>query len=184
MPAHSFRTLLDELSTIVRNTCRTPVDSAQAPTFTIVTQPNLVQQRAFKLLETITCSQSRDAPTCNSILRATRHCGTSSQGLTVWRCLVDNPVVLAALPFASSKEGGICPRNPSCRERLPAVLQRRKPTRGAMGYGFFKAGVIGSAGLLVYAAVIGFAPIILAAIASRFFKPALLRPVSALQASA
>ena len=53
-PAHSFRTLLDELSTIVRNTCRTPVDSAQAPTFTIVTQPSVVQQRAFKLLETIT----------------------------------------------------------------------------------------------------------------------------------
>jgi Transposase DDE domain len=52
-PAHSFRTLLDELSTIVCNTCRTPVDSAQAPTFTIVTQPSVVQQRAFKLLETI-----------------------------------------------------------------------------------------------------------------------------------
>jgi hypothetical protein len=45
-----------------------------------------------------------------------------------------------------------------------------------MGYGLFKAGVIGSAGLLVYAAVIGFAPIILAAIASRFFKPESLRP--------
>ena len=45
------------------------------------------------------------------------------------------------------------------------------------GYGLFKAGVIGSAGLLVYAAVIGFTPIILAAIASRFFKPELLRPV-------
>ena len=53
-PAHSFSTLLDELSTIVRNTCRTPTDSAQAPTFTIVTQPSVVQQRAFKLLETIT----------------------------------------------------------------------------------------------------------------------------------
>src|SRR6185369_13651052 len=46
-----------------------------------------------------------------------------------------------------------------------------------IGYGFFKAGVIGTAGLLVYAAVIGFTPIILAAIASRFFKPELLRPV-------
>ena len=46
-----------------------------------------------------------------------------------------------------------------------------------LGYGFFKSGVIGSAGLLVYAAVIGFAPIILAAIASRFFKPELLSPV-------
>jgi hypothetical protein len=53
-PAHSFRTLLDELATIVRNTCRTPMGSAQAPTFTIVTQPNVVQQRAFELLETIT----------------------------------------------------------------------------------------------------------------------------------
>ena len=46
-----------------------------------------------------------------------------------------------------------------------------------MGYGLFKAGVIGGHGLLVYAAVIGFTPIILAAIASRFFKPELLRPV-------
>ena len=45
-----------------------------------------------------------------------------------------------------------------------------------VGYGFFKAGVIGSGGLLVFAAVIGFAPIILAAIASRLFKAALLRP--------
>ena len=45
------------------------------------------------------------------------------------------------------------------------------------GYAAFKAGVIGSAGLLVFAAVIGFAPIILAALASRFFKPELLRPV-------
>jgi hypothetical protein len=45
-----------------------------------------------------------------------------------------------------------------------------------MGYGLFKNGVIGSTGLLVFAAVIGFAPIILAAIASRFFEPGLLRP--------
>jgi len=52
-PVHSFRTLLDELSTIVRNTCRASTDSAQGPTFTIVTQPNAVQQRALKLLETI-----------------------------------------------------------------------------------------------------------------------------------
>jgi hypothetical protein len=53
-PAHSFRTLLDELSTIVRNTCRTTTDSAQAPTFAIVTQPNATQERALKLLEAIT----------------------------------------------------------------------------------------------------------------------------------
>jgi hypothetical protein len=38
--------------------------------------------------------------------------------------------------------------------------------------------VFGNAGLLVYAAVIGFTPIILAAIASRYFKPELLQPVS------
>ncbi len=44
--------------------------------------------------------------------------------------------------------------------------------------------VIGNAGLLVYAAVIGFAPIILAAIASRFFKPELLRSVPVQQATA
>ena len=46
-----------------------------------------------------------------------------------------------------------------------------------IGYGFFKSGVISSAGLLVCAAVIGFAPIILAAIGSRFFEPELVRPV-------
>ncbi|HTP25307.1 MAG TPA: HXXEE domain-containing protein [Anaeromyxobacteraceae bacterium] len=48
-----------------------------------------------------------------------------------------------------------------------------------MGYGLFKAGVIGNAGLLVYAAVIGFTPIIVAAIGSQLFEPELLRPVRA-----
>ena len=43
--------------------------------------------------------------------------------------------------------------------------------------GFSSPGMIGSAGLLVFAAVIGFAPIILAALGSRLFKPELLRPV-------
>ena len=46
-----------------------------------------------------------------------------------------------------------------------------------VGYGLYKAGMIGNAGLLAYAGVIGFTPLILAAIASRFFKPELLRPV-------
>ena len=46
-----------------------------------------------------------------------------------------------------------------------------------MGYGLYKAGAMGNAGLLVFAAVTGFMPIILAAIASRFFRPELLRPV-------
>ena len=52
-PAHSLRTLLAELSTIVRNTCRTPNSAADAPTFTIVTRPNQTQQRALQMLETI-----------------------------------------------------------------------------------------------------------------------------------
>ena len=46
-----------------------------------------------------------------------------------------------------------------------------------VGYGFFKSGVIGNAGLLAYSVVIGFTPIILAALGSRFFRPELLRPV-------
>ena len=53
-----------------------------------------------------------------------------------------------------------------------------------VGYGMFKAGVIGNAGLVVYGAVVGFTPIILAALASRFFKPELLRPVPVLQPTA
>jgi|SRR6478752_2594795 len=48
-----------------------------------------------------------------------------------------------------------------------------------MGYGLYKAGAIGNTGLLVHGAVIGFTPIILAALASRFFKPESLRPVPA-----
>ena len=46
-----------------------------------------------------------------------------------------------------------------------------------IGYGFFKSGAIGNAGLLVYAVFVGFAPIVLSALGSRFFKPELLRPV-------
>lgn len=48
-----------------------------------------------------------------------------------------------------------------------------------LGYGLFKAGVFGGSGLLIYAAVIGFTPIILAALASRFFNPEALRLVPA-----
>lgn len=53
-PTHSFRTLLDELGTVVRNTCRTHVRSADAPTFKIVTTANPKQARAIALLQTIT----------------------------------------------------------------------------------------------------------------------------------
>ena len=47
------------------------------------------------------------------------------------------------------------------------------------GYGLFKSGVIGNPGLLAFAVFVGFAPIILAMHASRFFRPELLQPVRA-----
>jgi transposase len=52
-PAHSFATLLAELATIVRNTCRTPNTAADAPTFELLTTPNPKQQRALELIQTI-----------------------------------------------------------------------------------------------------------------------------------
>jgi len=51
---HSFRTLLTELSGIVRNVCRCHGGVADEPTFTVLTIPNAKQQRAYDLLETIT----------------------------------------------------------------------------------------------------------------------------------
>lgn len=52
-PAHSFRTLLDHLGEIVRNTCRTPDAGPDAPTFHKSTTPNDKQQKALDLLHTI-----------------------------------------------------------------------------------------------------------------------------------
>jgi len=51
---HSFRTLLEELSTLVRNTCRTRGRGDEAPPFEIVTTANPKQARALELLQTIT----------------------------------------------------------------------------------------------------------------------------------
>jgi hypothetical protein len=53
-PVHSFATLLAELATLVRNTCRTPGAGPNAPTFALVTTPSPAQQRAFDLLQTLT----------------------------------------------------------------------------------------------------------------------------------
>ena len=50
---HSFRTLLNHLSAIVRNTCRVPGPQAEASTFEVVTTANSKQQRAYDLLATI-----------------------------------------------------------------------------------------------------------------------------------
>ncbi len=52
-PAHSFTTLMQELSTIVRNTCRTPGIGDEAPTFEIVTTANPKQRRALELVQQI-----------------------------------------------------------------------------------------------------------------------------------
>src|SRR5262249_31114503 len=48
--AHSLRTLLQDLATIVRNTCRIPA-AAQARTFHTITTPDPEQRRALDLLE-------------------------------------------------------------------------------------------------------------------------------------
>jgi len=52
-PTHSFSTLMAELATIVRNTCRTPNAGPDAPTFAVLTTPNAKQQRAFELIQQI-----------------------------------------------------------------------------------------------------------------------------------
>lgn len=53
-PAHSFATLMDELSTIVRNTCRTPSSGADTARFQVTTTPNPKQRHAIELLQSIT----------------------------------------------------------------------------------------------------------------------------------
>jgi len=50
-PVHSFHTLLEELSTIVRNTCRVP---QTASTFPMLTIPNDLQLHARELIDKIT----------------------------------------------------------------------------------------------------------------------------------
>lgn len=52
-PAHSFHTLMSELATIVRNTCRAQGSDADDPTFTIVTTASPTQRHALSLLEVI-----------------------------------------------------------------------------------------------------------------------------------
>jgi hypothetical protein len=52
-PVHSFSTLLAELSTLARNTCRTPGAGADVPTFDVLTTANPKQQRALELIQQI-----------------------------------------------------------------------------------------------------------------------------------
>jgi len=51
--AHSFHTLLTDLSTIVRNTCRRKGGEPDEPSFTMTTTPNAKQKRALDLIDTI-----------------------------------------------------------------------------------------------------------------------------------
>ena len=52
--AHSFRTMMAELSGIVRNTCRLPgADPSESATFPVTTTPNPKQARALALLDAI-----------------------------------------------------------------------------------------------------------------------------------
>ena len=50
-PAHSFTTLMAELSTIVRNTCRTPTTGHVPHTFDVVTTANPKQRQALELIK-------------------------------------------------------------------------------------------------------------------------------------
>lgn len=52
-PAHSFATLMTEMATIVRNTCRTPSADPDAPTFELLTTATAHQQRALALIQAI-----------------------------------------------------------------------------------------------------------------------------------
>ena len=52
-PTHSFRTLLEDLSSIVRNTCRTPGPVERSGTFDLITTPSRSQRRALELLDKI-----------------------------------------------------------------------------------------------------------------------------------
>jgi len=53
-PVHSFRTLLAELSTIVRNTCEPRLGQRSGSTFQMTTTPSPTQDRALHLLQQIT----------------------------------------------------------------------------------------------------------------------------------
>jgi transposase len=52
-PVHSFASLLEALSAVVRNTCRAPSAGPNAPTFEVLTTPDAKQQRALDLIRQI-----------------------------------------------------------------------------------------------------------------------------------
>jgi len=52
-PAHSFATLMAEMTTLVRNTCRTHSAQTDPPTFEVITTASAHQQRALALIQAI-----------------------------------------------------------------------------------------------------------------------------------
>jgi hypothetical protein len=52
-PAHSWTTLMAELGSIVRNTCRVPSSGPEAPSFDIFTTPDAKQRRALERIQQI-----------------------------------------------------------------------------------------------------------------------------------
>jgi len=52
-PLHSFQTLIADLATITRNSCRAPGAGASAPTFDILAIPTPHQERALELIKSI-----------------------------------------------------------------------------------------------------------------------------------
>lgn len=52
-PTHSFKTLMEELATITRNTCSTPGNTEHNPTFEIITASTAKQKRALELIDNI-----------------------------------------------------------------------------------------------------------------------------------
>ncbi len=52
-PVHSFKTLMQDLQTIVRNTCRTSKGAQDAPTFDLTTTPTPKQKSAIDLIDKI-----------------------------------------------------------------------------------------------------------------------------------
>jgi hypothetical protein len=52
-PVHSFQTLLANLATITRNTCRVPGQGLPGPTFDVLTTPTKLQEHALQLIHSI-----------------------------------------------------------------------------------------------------------------------------------
>ena len=52
-PVHSFKTLIQDLQTIVRNTCRSVKDSQDGPSFDLITTPTTKQKHALELINRI-----------------------------------------------------------------------------------------------------------------------------------